>query len=148
MSCFWINVTIFAWRVEHGREEHLSDFNYNLASERWYGDELVLDGDIQGALEALEILEEDVALCFSEVFSISELNSTKIGVIGGIIHFALREANVPPSYLTLMIYWQTETLILAGSYTQNGQKISSYLKECVIQACNIINVLLILTIVC
>lgn len=125
-------------------EEHLSDFNYNLASERWYGDELVLkqrieDADSQGALEALEILEEDIALRFSEVFSISELNSTKIGVIGGIIHFALRDANVPPSYLTLMIYWQTETLILAGSCTQNEQKISTYLKECVIQACNLAN---------
>ena len=88
--------------------DHLTNEEYNMASEVWYHAELVLKqcveaGDDTGALDALDTLKEAVYRRFQPILTHRELASTLLGILGGILHFACRDAGLPPAYLTLMI---------------------------------------------
>lgn len=100
--------------AENSVHDHLTNEEYNMASEVWYHVELVLKqcveaGDDTGALDALDTLKEAVYRRFQPILTHRELASTLLGILGGILHFACRDAGLPPAYLTLMILWQKET---------------------------------------
>lgn len=136
-------MTIGGTDMEKIHLEHLLDLSYNRASEKWYHSELILKkcierGDCEGALEAFQELNEAIDLRFDILFVEEELILVKMSILSGIIHFALRDAKVPPAYLTLMTLWQKETLI-PSKYQINTKDMIANFSNCIIQACEFIH---------
>lgn len=87
--------------ADNSVHDHLTNEEYNIASEVWYHAELVLKqcveaGDDTGALDALDTLKEAVYRRFQPILTHRELASTLLGILGGILHFACRDAGLPP----------------------------------------------------
>ena len=53
---------------------------------------------------------------------------------GGILHFACRDAGLPPAYLTLMILWQKETF----TAVRTQEEWLRSLKDCIRYACELV----------
>lgn len=120
--------------------QQLTEHDYTLASELWYDAELLLKqcveaGDSEGALKAYTQLEKAVYQRFEPILSPLELTSTLLGIIGGILHFACRDAGLPPAYLTMMIVWQKETLLSSFQH----QHVEVGVKKCITYACDLVN---------
>lgn len=129
-------------------EKDFANVEYNLASELWYNSELVLkqcieQGDKPGALHALEELQAAVLRRFTPILSESEIVGTFFGILGGILHFACRDAGLPPAYLTIIILNQKDMLYPLMKNTDDIRLSDSQINEaittCISQACNLIN---------
>lgn len=126
--------------IEVSFTEDLTNPEYTLASELWYQSEQQLKqcveaGDVSGSLKALEELKYAVARRFEQLLTREELEGAFIGILGGILHFACRDAGLPPAYLTMMILWQKETFASAEARKSTSPSIES----CVIYACKLVN---------
>ena len=125
--------------ADNSVHDHLTNEEYNMASEVWYHAELVLKqcveaGDGAGALDALDTLKEAVYRRFQPILTHRELASTLLGILGGILHFACRDAGLPPAYLTLMILWQKETF----TAVRTQEEWLRSLKDCIRYACELV----------
>ncbi|MDO4276474.1 MAG: AraC family transcriptional regulator [Eubacteriales bacterium] len=129
--------------------EHLTNQEYNTASELWYHAEdrlkqCVECGDGKGALTALSDLKSAVKQRFSPILTPWELTSTLFGILGGILHFACRDAGLPPAYLTLMILRQKDCLsavfspVKGPSPSALTQSPDGALDSCVLYACEMV----------
>lgn len=126
--------------------DHLANQEYNLASELWIHaedrlKECVERGDESGALLALADLRFAVEQRFGPILSPQEFSSTFLGIVGGILHFACKDAGLPPACLTLMLLWQKE-LLAAPFYSNTSGNPASLLqdavKNCVVNACSMV----------
>ncbi len=118
---------------------HLADEEYTLASVQWYDTELRLKqsvegGDTEVARQALLELSEAVEGCFAPIFHHGELMPALQSIVGGILHFACRDAGLPPSYLTLLIVWQRNTL----TAVRTMDEVLPAIERCVEYACRLV----------
>lgn len=125
------------------RYEHLNDYDFNLGSQLWYDSELQLKnsiqkGELEKALTAYHLLEKGIDLRFRSFSNADEMLISRIGIVGGVIHFALRDAGVPASYLTLLVLQQRESLLPSGQYPSK-QVIDETLVNCIHEACEVVN---------
>lgn len=131
--------------------DHISDditnWEYMQASELWYHSELNLKhcvelGDEAGARKALVELKEAVEQRFSPIVNKEEMVTIFLGIIGGILHFACRDAGLPPAYLTMMILYQRETLTTSimkvPSLSMSHPALLEGLNVCISEACSLI----------
>lgn len=134
--------------VSLAAEKDLINTEYNLASELWYNSELVLkqcveQGDETGALHALEELKIAVNRRFTPILSKREIVGTFFGILGGILHFACRDAGLPPAYLTMIILDQKDRLYpmieIAGEIHLFDSRINQAMAACISQACRLVN---------
>lgn len=132
--------------MRHSYTEHLTNQEYNIASELWYDAEgrlkqCVECGDNEGALMSLLDLKSAVAQRFGPLLTPQEAFSSMLGIIGGILHFACRDAGLPPAYLTLLILWQKDFLSAAffspASFAE-PKALDSAIDACVIYACEMV----------
>lgn len=122
--------------------EHLLNEDYSFGSKLWYDSELKLKENIQegnhkNAIEAYYSLEEGIKLRFQTFSTTQEMIVYKVGIIGGVIHFALRDAGVPPDYLTLMVLWQKEAQVPSAKY-QSEEIINKTFLDCIKLACDLV----------
>lgn len=127
--------------------DDLTNLDYMQASELWYNSELNLKhcvelGDEAGALKALDELKEAVEQRFSPILKHEEIVTIFLGIIGGILHFACRDAGLPPAYLTMMILYQKETLtstvMKIPHISMSHPALIQGLNTCISQACRLI----------
>lgn len=81
------------------------------ASEVWYKEEDKLkENMIQGNFEQIPQsyyhLRDAICLRFSSFMSEIMLRTSISSIVGGIVHFACKEGNVPPAYLSMIIQHQ------------------------------------------
>lgn len=127
--------------MRHSYTEHLTNQEYNQASELWYDAEdrlkhCIEAGDDAGALLALAELKTAVKQRFTPLLTRQELVSTLSGILGGILHFACRDAGLPPAYLTLMILWQKDALLAV--FSSPGPALDKAFDSCVVYACEMV----------
>lgn len=127
--------------------EDLTNLEYVQASELWYHSELNLKhcvelGDEAGARKALTELKEAVEQRFSLILNKEEIVTIFLGIIGGILHFACRDAGLSPAYLTMMILFQKETLtssiMKVPNISMSHPTLLQSLNTCISQACSLI----------
>ena len=127
-------------------KNELNAMEYNQASEQWYEAEIRLGlalghGNEEQALEALALLKSAVSRRFYRILSESEIVSVFLGILGGIIHFACRDAGMSPGHLTMLIIQQKNTLSPAAfdpDITLWDARLDSRLKTCVHDACSLL----------
>lgn len=120
--------------------EDLLNETYNQASREWYYAEgnlkqYVVHANTKEALNALHELISAVEDRFQPLFSEMELSSTLFGIVGGVLHFAGREAGLPPAYLTMMILKQKNAL---SQYSLGREVCNSVMEDWVKQACMLV----------
>ena len=127
-------------------KNELNTIEYNQASEQWYDAEISLglflgQGNEHKSLEALELLKSAVFRRFHRILSDNEIVSVFLGILGGIIHFACRDAGMSPAHLTMLIIQQKDTLLPAAidpNITLWDSGLDRKLKSCIHDACSLL----------
>lgn len=124
----------------------LNTIEHNQASEQWYDAEISLgaylgQGNELKSLEALDLLKSAVYRRFHTILSDSEIVTVFLGILGGIIHFACRDAGMSPAHLTMLIIHQKNTLSPASidpNITLWDSSLERRLNSCIHDACSLL----------
>ena len=124
----------------------LNTIEHKQASEQWYDAEISLgaylgQGNEIKSLEALEFLKSAVYRRFHTILSDSEIVTIFLGILGGVIHFACRDAGMSPAHLTMLIIQQKNTLSPASidpNITLWDPHLDRSVKTCIHDACSLL----------